>query len=270
MDHDAPYQKYQHLLFTRHDTGVLLITINRPEVLNATNERLHWELSKVWLDVSDDPETRVAVVTGSGRAFSAGGDLEMIQRQAGDFRQISGIMKEAGDIVYNIANCEKPVISAINGVAVGAGLAVALMADISIMAEDARFTDGHLRLGVGAGDHAAIIWPLLCGMAKAKYYLLTADFIDGREAERIGLVSRCAPADRVLPLALEIASKLARGPQLALRWTKRALNNWLRVAGPIFDASLALEMLNFFDEDVREGARAILEKRPPVFPSTRR
>ncbi len=258
---------YQHLLFERREHGVLLITINRPDRMNATDEVLHSELVRIWPDVSTDPETRVAVITGAGRAFSAGGDLAMVQSQVGNFRKVAAIMKEAGDIVYNIIDCEKPVISAINGVAVGAGLAVALMADISIMAEEARITDGHIRLGVGAGDHAAIIWPLLCGMAKAKYYLLTADFIDGREAERIGLVSRCVPGDRVLSTALEVAEKLATGPQLAIRWTKRALNNWLRQAGPIFDASLALEMLNFFDEDVAEGAAAILEKRPPRFPS---
>ncbi len=258
---------YQHLLFERRANGVLLITINRPDRLNATDEVLHSELCRVWPDVSDDPETRVAVITGAGRAFSAGGDLAMVQSQVGNFRKVAAIMEEARSIVYNIIDCEKPVISAINGVAVGAGLAVALMADISIMAEEARITDGHIRLGVGAGDHAAIIWPLLCGMAKAKYYLLTADFVDGREAERIGLVSRCVPGDRLLATALEVAEKLATGPQLAIRWTKRALNNWLRQAGPIFDASLALEMLNFFDEDVAEGATAILEKRPPRFPS---
>jgi len=127
------------------------------------------------------------------------------------------------------------VVSAINGVAVGAGLVVGLLADVSIISETARFTDGHTRLGVAAGDHAAIVWPLLCGMAKAKYYLLTADFIDGREAERIGLVTMCLPPDQVLPKALDVADRLARGSQLAVRWTKRALNNWLRQAGPIFE-----------------------------------
>lgn len=263
MDHE----KYEHLLFERREAGVLLITINRPEKLNATNERLHGELSRVWREVSDDPETRVAVVTGAGKAFSAGGDLDMVDRQAKNFRDVIGIMKEASDIVYSMIECEKPVVSAINGVAVGAGLAVALLADVSIISEEARLTDGHLRLGVAAGDHAAIIWPLLCGMAKAKYYLLTSDFIDGREAERIGLVSRCVPAERLLPTALDVATRLAQGPQLAIRWTKRALNNWLRIAGPIFDNSLALEMLNFFDEDVLEGVRAIREKRPAAFPS---
>ncbi len=261
------YSQYQHLLFTRHDHGILLITINRPEVYNATNARLHWELSHVWLDIAEDTATRVVVITGAGQAFSAGGDLDTIESFKGNIQGIAGTMKEAADLVYNIANLDKPVISAINGVAVGAGLAVALMADISIMSASARITDGHVRLGVGAGDHAAIIWPLLCGMAKAKYYLLTADFLDGTEAERIGLVSLCVPQEQVMPKAMEVATKLATGPQLAIRWTKRALNHWLRQAGPIFDHSLALEMLGFFTDDVTEGLQALQEKRPPVFPS---
>ena len=116
------YSEYQHLLFERKENGILLITINRPEVLNAANARLHWELSRVWLDIGEDPDTRVAVITGAGRAFSAGGDLEMIESFKGDLNAVSGVMKEAGDIVYNIANLDKPVISAINGVAVGAGV----------------------------------------------------------------------------------------------------------------------------------------------------
>jgi enoyl-CoA hydratase len=261
------YAEYQQLLFERPDDGVLLITINNPDKYNATDEVLHNELSRVWLDVDRDPDTRIAVITGAGKAFSAGGDLDMIERQTKNFARVAEVMREAGDLVYNITSCEKPVVSAINGVAVGAGLAVALMADISIMAEDARITDGHLRLGVAAGDHAAIIWPLLCGMAKAKYYLLTAEFIDGREAERIGLVSLCRPAAEVVPAALEVAGKLSRSPQYALRWTKRSLNNWLKLAAPIFESSLALEMMNFFDDDVVEGTRAIKEKRPPTFPS---
>jgi enoyl-CoA hydratase len=166
-------------------------------------------------------------------------------------------------------NLDKPVVSAINGVAVGAGLVVALLADVSIIAETARLTDGHTRLGVAAGDHAAIIWPLLCGMAKAKYYLLTCDFIDGSEAERIGLVSLCVPLDQLMVRAAEVADRLAGGAQHAVRYTKRALNNWLRQAGPIFDQSLALEMLSFGHEDVREGVRALREKRSPRFPSAR-
>jgi enoyl-CoA hydratase len=219
----------------------------------------------VWPDVAQDAETRVVVITGSGRAFSAGGDLDMIERMAGDWRRIAAMAGEAAALVTNMLDCEKPIVSAINGTAVGAGLAVALIADISVIGEGARLSDGHLRLGVVAGDHAAIVWPLLCGMAKAKYYLLTADFIDGREAERIGLVSRCVEDARVLDEALEIAERLATGPQQAARWTKRTLNHWLRAALPAFDASVAYEMLTFFGEDVREGASSLREHRAPWF-----
>ena len=261
------YKDYQHLVFERRPHGVVLITINRPEVLNATNDRLHWELTQVWLTLDADESARVAVITGAGRAFSAGGDLDMVDANARDPKRLARMTREASDLVYNLINLDKPVISAINGVAVGAGLVVALLSDISIISETARFTDGHTKLGVVAGDHAAIIWPLLCGMAKAKYYLLTSDFIDGKEAERIGLVSMSLPAAEVLPKAFEVADRLATGAQQAIRWTKRSLNNWLRMAGPIFDQSIALEMLTFMDEDVREGARAIREKRAPRFPS---
>ncbi len=261
----AGLDNYEHLRFERREHGVLLITIDRPERLNATNDVLHRELYRVWRDVAEDEQTRVAVVTGAGRAFSAGGDLEMIQRMAGDYRRVAEMATEAAGLVTNMLDCEKPIVSAINGTAVGAGLAVALMADISVIAEDARLTDGHLRLGVAAGDHAAILWPLLCGMAKAKYYLLTADFLDGREAERIGLVSRCVPGEEVLSTALEIAQRLGEGPQQAARWTKRTLNHWLRGAIPAFDASVAYEMLTFLGPDVQEGAQAIRDRRPPAF-----
>ena len=264
------YSDFQFLKFDWPEKGVLLITINRPEVMNATNARLHWELTKIWTVVHDDPEVRVVVITGAGdKAFSAGGDLGWIQDMIGNAEQIAHLQKEAADLVYNILACDKPIISAINGTAVGAGLAVALLADISIMAEDARISDGHVRLGVAAGDHAAIIWPLLCGVAKAKYYLMTADFIDGREAERIGLVTACAPREEVLSRALAIADRLAKGSQGAIRGTKQSINQWMRMAGPIFDHSLATEMLGFLSPDAREGLAAVREKRPPNFPSAR-
>ncbi len=261
------YSDYRHLLFEKRPNGVLLVTINRPEVMNATNARLHWELTQVWLTVDADPDARVVLITGAGKAFSAGGDLELVEEMAGDPEAAARTMREASDLVYNLINLDRPVVSAINGVAVGAGLVVALLADVSVISETARLTDGHTRLGVVAGDHAALIWPLLCGMAKARYYLLTSEFLDGKEAERIGLVSLCVPPEQVLGKALEVADKLAAGSKNAIRWTKRALNNWLRQAGPIFDQSLALEMLSFMGPDVREGARAIREKRPPRFPS---
>lgn len=259
------YKEYQHLLFERQEDGVLLITINRPDRLNAANARLHWELSRVWKDVDDDPEARVVVITGAGKGFSVGGENEMVLSTQGNIERVSQLWREAGDIVYNLINLDKPVVSAINGPALGGGLAVALLADISIAAENARIIDPHIRIGVAAGDHAAILWPLLCGMAKAKYYLLTCDAVDGKEAERIGLVSLCVPPDQLMPRALQVARQLGRGPLHATRWTKRALNNWLRMFGPAFDMSLALEMLGFMSDELREGMRAVLEKRQPNF-----
>jgi len=264
------YSDYQHLLFDLKPNGVLTITINRPEVMNATNARLHWELTQIWDTVAADDDTNVVVVTGAGKAFSAGGDLNWVEGQVGDPAGVQRIQKEAADIVYRLLALEKPVISAINGVAVGAGLAVALMADISVMSETAKFTDGHVKLGVGAGDHAAIIWPLLCGMSKAKYYLMTAEFINGVEAERMGMVSLCLPLEEVLPKAMEIADKLAAGSQQAIRGTKSTLNGWMQMAAPIFENSLRMEMLCFLGEDAAEGIAAVKEKRPAVFPSAKK
>ncbi len=261
------FDGYHQLRFERREHGVLLITMDNPAKYNAADEQLHNELSRVWTDVSADAATRVAVITGAGKAFSAGGDLAMVNRMAGDYARVAHMLREMSELVYNIVHCEKPVISAINGVAVGAGTVVALLADISICAADARIGDGHVKLGVAAGDHAAIIWPLLCGMAKARYYLMTGEMVTGEEAERIGLVSKAVPREQVLDEALRVAETLGTGSQLAIRWTKRSLNNWLRMAGPIFDQSAAYEMLTFMGPDVVEGAAALAEKRPPRFPS---
>jgi enoyl-CoA hydratase len=262
---DSRYSRYERLRLEHRDHGVLLLTLSNPGKLNATDARLHAELATIFVDVAADTDTRAVVVTGEGTAFSAGGDLDWIAHQVGNHAQTMQVMREAGDIVRTMIECDTPIISAINGVAVGAGLAVALLADISIIDEATRFTDGHIRLGVAAGDHAVAIWPLLCGMAKAKYYLLTSDFITGAEAERIGLVSRAVPAADVLPEALRIAEQLARGPQDATRLTKRALNHWLRQALPNFEASLAYEMLNFLGADAAEGLAALQQKRRPEF-----
>ena len=265
------FEEFQFLKFDHKPNGVLLITINRPEVFNATNARLHWELTKVWQVVTDDDRTKVAVITGAGdQAFSAGGDLEWVSTMVGNPAVVANTLTEASEVVYNMMACDKPIISAINGVAVGAGLAVAFLADISIIAEEAKVTDGHVKIGVAAGDHAAICWPLLCGMAKAKYYLLTGDFISGREAERIGLVSLCVPRAELMDKAMAVANKLAAGSKQAIRLTKRSLNGWMNMARPIFESSLAAEMLCFLGEDAAEGVASVREKRPPNFPSANR
>jgi enoyl-CoA hydratase len=260
------FDRYTRLQIEEREHGVMLITLSNPGKMNATDAAMHAELATIFADVHASPEVRAVVVTGEGKAFSAGGDLDWISLQVGDHRRTMSAMREGGDIVRTMIECDTPIISAINGVAVGAGLAVALLADISIIDQDTRFTDGHIRIGVAAGDHAVAIWPLLCGMAKAKYYLMTSDFIDGREAERIGLVSKALPAEQVLPEALAIADRLATGPREAITLTKRALNHWLRQALPNFEASLAYEMLGFLGAEAAEGIAALREKRPPEFP----
>ena len=259
------YESYTSLKFDRPAERVVRVTMDRPERLNAADEVMHRELAEVWRDIDADPQASAAILCGAGRAYSAGGDFEMVERIASDYAYRIRAWKEARDIVYNIINCSKPVVSAIHGPAIGAGLAAALVADVSIAARHARIIDGHTRLGVAAGDHSAIIWPLLCGMAKAKYYLLTCEALSGEEAERIGLVSLCVDDEQVQDKAVEVAARLAKGAPSAVRWTKYALNNWLRAAGPSFDASLALEFLSLTGPDVHEGLASLRQKREPNF-----
>jgi enoyl-CoA hydratase len=259
------YARYQRLEFDRPASRVLRIRMNNPGRLNAADQEMHGELSQIWRDIDADPDVSAAILTGAGDAFSAGGDFDMIEAIRSDFETRARVWKEARDIVYNIVNCSKPVVSAIRGPAVGAGLVCGLLADISIVSKTARIIDGHTRLGVAAGDHAAIVWPLLCGMAKAKYYLLLCDPVSGEEAERIGLVSLAVEDSELDDKALEIATRLANGAQSAIRWTKYALNTWLRNAGPAFDTSLALEFLGFTGPDAEEGLASLREKRRPNF-----
>lgn len=262
------YTRYQTLRIARRGPADSVLDIQ----MVAANGKLptaghagHRELAEIWRDVGADDTVRCAVLRGEGQGFSGGGDLALVQDMANDFEVRAKVWQEARDLVYNVINCDKPIVSALHGPAVGAGLVAGLLADISIAARDAKIVDGHTRLGVAAGDHAAIVWPLLCGMAKAKYYLLLCDPVSGEEAERIGLVSLAVDADQLLPKAYEVADRLAQGSQSAIRWTKYALNNWLRQAGPSFDTSLALEFLGFGGPDVREGIASLRERRPPQF-----
>ncbi len=262
------YSKYRDLRIRRVEPHILEIVMGEEGgKLSTTTARMHRELAEVWLDVDRDPETRVAILRGAGKGLSAGGDLAMVEEVTRDFATRARVWREARDLVYNVINCSKMIVSAMHGPAVGAGLVAGLLADVSIAARNARIIDGHTRLGVAAGDHAAIVWPLLCGMAKAKYYLLLCEEVSGEEAERIGLVSLCCEEAELQAKALEVARKLAAGAQTALRWTKYSLNNWLRMAGPGFDASLALEFLGFTGPEVQEGIASLREKRKPSFPA---
>jgi enoyl-CoA hydratase len=262
------YSSYQTLAITRRGPDSTVLDVQ----MRALNGKLptaghagHAELAQIWRDVSADDSVRCAVLRGEGQGFSGGGDLALVEDMATDFEVRTRVWKEARDLVYNVINCDKPIVSALHGPAVGAGLVAGLLADIPIAARSARIVDGHTRLGVAAGDHAAIVWPLLCGLAKAKYYLLLCEAVSGEEAERIGLISLAVEEDQLLPKAYEVADKLALGSQTAIRWTKYSLNNWLRMAGPTFDASLALEFMGFTGPEVREGMASLKERRAPKF-----
>jgi enoyl-CoA hydratase len=256
-------ERFPSFTFETHDPGVLELVFEGPR-LNAVDEEAHSQLARVFPALDAEPDVRIVLVRGAGRAFSAGGSFDLTERLMGDHAARARVMRETRDIFHGVIGCSKPIVSAIHGAAVGAGLAVALLADISVAARTARIIDGHTRLGAVAGDHAAV-WPLLCGMAKAKYYLLLTDELSGEEAERIGLVSLCVDDDAVLDTARSIARRLSEGPQDALRWTKQALNNWYTDHGSIFDTSLALEFLGFAGPEVREGVASHREKRPPRF-----
>ena len=258
------YAKYTRLKFDRPHPHVLRITITTETKHNLMDPELHHEIGQVWRDVDDDETASVAILTAAGASFSAGGNIKR-QKDTYEFEDRARTMKEAHNIVYNMINCSKPIVSAVRGWAVGAGLACALLADISIVAKDAKLLDGHTRIGVAAGDHAVMLWPLLCGMARAKYYLLLCEQVTGADAERIGLVTMAVEDAELDAKAVEIATRLAEGAPSAIRWTKYALNNWFRQAGPLFDTSLAMEILGFFGPEVKEGRTAVMEKRPAKF-----
>ncbi|HVH35234.1 MAG TPA: enoyl-CoA hydratase/isomerase family protein [Tahibacter sp.] len=252
------------LRFERNEPGVLEVVFDGPN-LNAVDARVHADLPDVFRAIDRDPDVRAVIVRGAGKAFSAGGSFEVVEELSGSHAGRMRVMREARDLVYSVVNCSKPIVSAIHGPAVGAGLVVAMCADISIAARTAKIVDGHTRLGVAAGDHASMVWPLLCGMAKAKYYLLTCEKLTGEEAERIGLVSLCVDDDKLLDTARGVARGLAGGAQEAIQLTKQSLNNWWRMASPIFEASLGYEFVGFGGPEVIEGLASHRERRAPKF-----
>src|SRR3954453_20116261 len=226
------YSAYKDLKVRLLEPGILEITMGEEGKLAVATENAHAEMARIWLDVDRDPQARVAILRGAGKGFSAGGDLAMVEKMTRDFDLRARVWREARDLVYNMINCSKIIVSAMHGPAVGAGLVAGLLADISIAARNARLIDGHTRLGVAAGDHAAIVWPLLCGMAKAKYLLMLCEPLTGAQADELRLVSLSVEDAELEQRALEVASKIAAAAPTAIRWTKYSMNNWMRMAGP--------------------------------------
>lgn len=257
---------YEHLSFERHD-GVLTVRIARPEARNAVNAALHRELSRVFADIRADRETRAVILTGEGKAFSAGGDLKWFEEMTAE--SLDALFGEARKIIVDLLEVPQPVIAAVNGPAVGLGATLALFCDIVIAAEDAVLGDPHVLVGVVAGDGGAVIWPWLVGVARAKEYLLTGENLSASEAHRIGLVNRVVAPEQLLAEANELAVRLARGPVHAIQGTKASVNSILRdTVNLVLDKSLALERECFGTEDHREAVSAFLERRTPQFRGT--
>ena len=258
-------------LLTELDDGVLTVTLNRPERLNALNREAHESLEDLWSDVARDPEVRVVLLTGAGRAFCAGGDVKDMAERSGSstpspFMGSGAIQSNARRLILNVLEVNQPIIAALNGDAVGLGATIALFCDITIAAENARVGDPHVRVGLVAGDGGAVIWPLLVGVHRAKELLMTGRLISATEAERIGLINRVVPQGEALSAAQELARELANGPTLAIRWTKASVNKLIRERmNLILDASLAFENMSMASEDHGEAARAFVGKRKAQF-----
>jgi len=268
------YSDYEFLKVDIADR-VATITINRPEALNAVNNAVHHELEQIWIDVRADRDINAIILTGAGRAFCAGGDVKGMAEgtltsstaKKGKGRGRGPIAASNGRrLVDNMLDVEQPIIGAINGDAVGLGATLALLCDITVVSEKARLADTHVKVGVVAGDGGAVIWPLLIGPHRAKEFLMRGNFINGAEAGRIGMVNYAVAPEQVMPKARELAQELADGPTWAIRWSKLAVNKWLKQqSNLIMDASLAYEMMSFNHPHQKEAVKAFIEKRKPNF-----
>ena len=257
---------YKTMTIERRDNGVAVLTLNRPERLNAVNGTMHTELARFSTDFANDRELRVLVITGAGRAFCAGGDFSP-DDPVGANPDGADMWGEARQIVDRILECEKPIISAVNGYAMGLGATVALLADVVVVSSNTVIADTHVKMGIGAGDGGQLIWPYLIGVNRAKYYLMTGDQVRGKEALDIGLASFYVEDNaELLPKALEIADTLAAGAPQAIAASKVAINTYLRsVSTMVMPIGLRYEQQTMHSKDHREAIAAFQEKRPAKF-----
>jgi enoyl-CoA hydratase len=264
------YSRYG-MLRAERTKNVLRITLNRPDELNAINGQLHQELSTIFVDAGMDNDVDVVVLTGAGRAFSAGGDWNWMRDAIERPELFSGALVGSKRMIYSLLDCEKPVICRLNGDAVGLGLTVALYCDFVIAVETARLADPHVRVGYVTGDGGAVIWSHLVGYARAKRYLLTGDFIGARDAETIGLITQAVPAEKLDETVDALVKRMATSATQCVGWSKAVINAGLRqaVAGSI-DGSLAYEGLSNITSDHKAAVEAFLNHQKPIFASSAR
>lgn len=259
------FSQYKALKFHR-EGKILHMTLNRPDQLNAVDDVMDAELARVFTDITHDPETRVVVITGAGRAFSAGGDIPHMQRIIEQPELFDIGAQHAKQVVFSMLDCPKPIIAKVNGHAIGLGATLALFCDVIFAASHAKFGDPHVKVGFAAGDGGAIIWPQLIGYARAKQYLMTGDLITATDAERIGLINQAVPAEQLDEVADGFARRLAGGALKAIEYTKTAVNIGLKqVAHMLMDTSISFEQLTNYSKDHKEAVQAFLEKREPKF-----
>ncbi|MDO6441431.1 enoyl-CoA hydratase/isomerase family protein [Marinobacter sp. 2_MG-2023] len=258
-------EKYESLTLCRSGR-LLTITLNQPETLNAVGEVMHEELANVFYDAAVDPHSDVIVLTGAGRAFSAGGDVDLFEEMIQSPEVFEKIGYEAKRIVYSILDCEKPIIAKVNGHATGLGATIALLSDVIFASERAKIGDPHVRMGFVAGDGGAGLWPQLIGFARAKEYLLTGDLMTAQQAAQIGLINYAVPEGELDEAVEKFADRMLSGATKAIRWTKTAVNIELkRVLHSTMDASVAMEALSNITLDHKEAVQAFKEKREPLF-----
>ncbi len=258
-----PLEGYSRIRFDRRDR-ILTVTIDAPGPVNAVDALLHHELSRVFLDAQDDPDSDLIVLTGAGRAFCAGGDTTWFEEQIRDPRKFRGIVPEAKRIVNTLLEMEKPIVCRLNGAAAGLGATIALLCDVVVAADTAVIGDPHVKVGLVAGDGGALIWPQLIGFARAKELLMTGEMLTAQRAAEIGLVNHVVPAGQLDDKVAEVAGKILANPRWAVRWTKTVANIPLRaLAAQLSDAALGYEMLSNLTEDRREAVSAFVERRKP-------
>jgi enoyl-CoA hydratase len=259
------FDSYRRLTF-RRDGGVLHVTFNRPDALNAFGEEMGPEVERFFQEVAHDATTAVVVLGGAGKAFSAGGDIDGMQKMIDEPLAFQRASQRSRRLVFSMLDCPQPVIAKINGAATGLGASVALLCDLSYAASHAKIGDPHVKVGLVAADGGTLLWPQLVGFAKAKEYLLTGDLLTAPEAERIGLINRCVPAEELDAVVDAMAQRLATGAGVAIRGTKASMNIALKqIANAVMPAAIAMEDVSAMSADHAEAVAAFREKRSPVF-----
>jgi len=262
----ADYSRFEQLTVAVGSHGIATVTLNRPEKKNAVGMQMHAELALIFREIDRDPAIRVAVLTGAGTAFSAGGDLEWMQEMIDDASIFERTIREAKEIVLSMLDCEKPLIARVNGHAMGLGATLALFCDVIFATTKARIGDPHVGVGLVAADGGAIIWPQLIGYARAKEFLMTGDALTAADAARIGLINHAVDPELLDQTVDAFVLRLACGAQQAIRWTKASINLGLKqLAVSILDSALAYEAVTNLSADHQEAVAAFRESRAPVF-----